>query len=274
MDKPEVDLCTISSWQEFKTQASSLRGWAFRGQSDATWPLNSTLSRYLSDHKVHERAWPIMEARILRIFKRKAHLFASDLPEDSDSFEWLALMQHHGSPTRLIDFTWSPYVAAFFALEQATRDAAIWSVFPPQLAGADKYRSIRVSQRDEANELGPWIPGNFEKHFLVSDKQFALIGEPRRMNQRLVSQSGTFLTPSSIKLPAERILPPTAVKKLVIRTDAVRRDAMEDLYSMNISYATLFPGLDGMARSLAYELEYHWAFNPITMETFGDFHFD
>jgi hypothetical protein len=215
-----------------------------------------------------------MEARILRIFKRKAHLFVSDLPDESDSFEWLALMQHHGAPTRLIDFTWSPYVAAFFALERATRDVAVWSVFPPQLTGADKYRTIRVSQQDEANELGPWIPGNYEKHFLPGDKQFSLIGEPRRMNQRLVSQSGTFLTPSSIKLPAELILPPTAVKKLIIRTDAVRRDAMEDLYSMNINNATLFPGLDGMARSLAYELEYHWAFNPITMETFGNFHID
>ena len=274
MDKPEVNSCDISSWQEFKTHVSSLRGWAFRGQSDAAWPLYSTLSRYLLGQRVHEQAWTIMEERILRIFKRKAHLYASDLPDEADSFEWLALMQHHGAPTRLIDFTWSPYVAAFFALERATRDVAVWAVFPTELAGADKYRTIRASQRDAANELGPWIPGNYEKHFLPGDKQLAVIGEPRRMNRRLVSQSGTFLTPGSIKVPAESILPPIAVKKLIIRTEGVRRDAMEDLYSMNINNATLFPGLDGMARSLAYELEYHWGFNPITMEIFGNFHLD
>ena len=42
---------------------------------------------------------------------------------------------------------------------------------------------------------------------------------------------------------------------------------MAALYSMNISNATLFPELDGLARSLAYELEFHWAFDPTTMQT-------
>jgi len=42
---------------------------------------------------------------------------------------------------------------------------------------------------------------------------------------------------------------------------------MADLYSMNIGNATLFPDLDGLARSLAYELEYHWAFDPLTMKS-------
>ena len=45
---------------------------------------------------------------------------------------------------------------------------------------------------------------------------------------------------------------------------------MESLYYMNITNATLFPGLDGLARSLAYELEFHWAFNPKTMEESPD----
>ena len=46
---------------------------------------------------------------------------------------------------------------------------------------------------------------------------------------------------------------------------------MRELYNMNISNATLFPGLDGLARSLAYELEFHWAFDPITMDVFTNF---
>ena len=68
--------------------------------------------------------WAAQEERILRIFKRKAHHFLSAGPLPDDDFEWLALMQHHGAPTRLLDFTWSPYVAAFFALQRATGDAA------------------------------------------------------------------------------------------------------------------------------------------------------
>jgi hypothetical protein len=46
---------------------------------------------------------------------------------------------------------------------------------------------------------------------------------------------------------------------------------MLSLYSMNITQATLFPGLDGMARALAYELEYHWEYNPKTMVVHPDF---
>ena len=92
------------------------------------WPLDSSLSRYLQIFKMDRRAWPEPEGRILRVFKRKAHQFLEKPPDPDDDFQWLALMQHHGAPTRLLDFTWSPYVAAFFALERATGDAAVWGL--------------------------------------------------------------------------------------------------------------------------------------------------
>ncbi|MEO0602329.1 MAG: hypothetical protein AAF211_12880, partial [Myxococcota bacterium] len=57
-----------------------------------------------------------------------------------------------------------------------------------------------------------------------------------------------------------------AVVKFVLRTAAIRRDAMRWLYSMNATHATLFPDMDGLGRSIAYELEFHWAFDPITMD--------
>jgi hypothetical protein len=48
----------------------------------------------------------------------------------------------------------------------------------------------------------------------------------------------------------------------------MRNQGMRELYRMNITYATLFPDLDGLARSMAYELEFHWAYNPRTMEPY------
>src|SRR5690606_29165357 len=72
----------------------------------------------------------IIEEYTLREFQRRAHHYSSDLPEKDNVLEWLALMRHHGSPTRLLDFTKSPYVAAFFAVSKAARDdsAAIWAI--------------------------------------------------------------------------------------------------------------------------------------------------
>src|SRR6185312_10543709 len=110
--------------------------WAFRGERDERWPLYSSLSRYLQNFGVAPEAWAEQEARILRIFKRKAHQYLEKPPAVDDDFQWLALMQHHGAPTRLLDFTWSPYVAAFFALVQTTKQAAVWAVNPKRLANA------------------------------------------------------------------------------------------------------------------------------------------
>src|SRR5215831_2254179 len=77
----------------------------------------------------------IQERRILSLFKRKAHLFLDYIPADTDYFQWLGIMQHHGAPTRLIDFTWSPTVAAFFALESAKPGdkCAVWAIAVPKL---------------------------------------------------------------------------------------------------------------------------------------------
>ena len=84
------------------------------------------------------------------------------------------------------------------------------------------------------------------------------------MNQRLIAQSGTFLVPGTLHMPVEEILghhysrPRNLLMKLVLPVDSVREQAMRTLYRMNITNASLFPDLDGLARSIAYELELEW----------------
>jgi hypothetical protein len=263
---PQFKVERLTSWEDFRTTVSGreYKSWAFRGQSDAKWPLFSSLSRYLKTFGVHKNAWRRQEARILRIFKRKAHLLLQRLPLADDAFEWLALMQHYGAPTRLLDFSWSPFVAAFFALEHATEDAAVWAVFPPGL-NKRPNRTLRPSQKITGDEIGPWVEGAYEKHFLPNKLRMAVIGEPHNMNQRLLAQGGTFVMPGVLHEPIEAIVPPDSVVKFVLAADQMRDAAMAELYAMNINNSTLFPGLEGLARSLAYELEHHWAFNPKTM---------
>jgi len=263
----------IDSWAKLHRTLNQVRfrSWAFRGQSDASWPIMSTLSRYLTQNHVHPDAWVSQESRIRRIFRRKSHLFLPQPPAEHDSFEWLSIMQHHGAPTRLVDFTWSPNVAAFFALERATSTAAIWALFPPGISQG-KVRTTVASQKVMDGEIGPWVAGNYEKHFLPNEKPIVLIGEPDRMNQRLIAQAGTFAIPGVLNLPIEQLVPPDAVVKLAIDVGKVRKEAMAALYNMNISNATLFPGLDGLARSLAYELEFHWAYDPHTLVLYPGYH--
>ncbi len=262
----------IGSWQEFYTIVAGpeFRNWAFRGQSDATWPLLSSLSRYLTAYGVHRDAWSGQEERIWRIFRRKAHLFLDHIPADNDAFQWLALMQHHGAPTRLVDFTWSPFVAAFFALERATADAAVWAVFVPALwRSSRKIHFPQKAARLSPADLSLRNPDAYDGLYLRNTVPFVSSGEPMVMNQRLIAQSGTFLVPGVLDRPIDAIVAEyeaPSVVKFVLKTSLLRDEAMLALYTMNVTNATLFPDLGGLAKSLAYELEFHWAFNPKTMK--------
>jgi hypothetical protein len=272
-----IRIIRIDTWSDYRTYVSSkeFQSWAFRGQSDSEWPVFSSLSRYLRNFNVHRDAWAFQEERVLRIFRRKARLYLNLVPEEDDAFQWLALMQHHGTPTRLIDFTWSPYVAVFFALHRATKDSAVWAIFPPRIDHSEA-QEIRGGQVINAPDMWLRTRGNYEKYFLPGDKPFVVTGDPEVMNQRLTAQSGTFAVPGILDEPLEKILGDYPCSKDVIikfelNTSKVRKEAMQDLYVTNIREATLFPDMDGMARSLAYELEFHWAYDPTTMETIDGF---
>jgi len=253
--KAPYDVIRLGSWTEFLsfTAESPYHNWAFRGQRDASLPLFSAVSRYLMTYKIDRQSWRQQEERILRIFKRKAIHFLDHVPDPADDFQWLALMQDHGAPTRLLDFSWSPYVAAFFALHNTTEDAIIWACNPFEI---ERNKKLDMSGPDE-----------FRKHILSATKPFVWIGEPHAMNRRLIAQSGTFLVPSVLDQPIEDILagypnPQGTLIKFILPLNKIRDKGMRELYKMNITQASLFPDLDGLARSLAYELEFHWAYDP------------
>jgi hypothetical protein len=255
----------LDSWEAFLGLITKppYSNWAFRGERDERWPLYSSLSRYLMAFGVARKAWLEQESRIIRIFKRKAHVYLDKPPAWDDDFQWLALMQHHGAPTRLIDFSWSPYVAAFFAMERAVGDSVVWAMNPARI---DSSRAPRPSRMDLR------LCGSFPRYFLKGTNRFIWMGEPHSMNRRLIAQSGTFAVPGVLDKPVEEILcdsdPENILAKIVL-THAVRETGMRELYRMNITYSTLFPDLDGLARSMGYELEFHWGYNPRTMERYS-----
>ena len=118
-----------NTWNTFLNWSNDLAGsWCFRGQHQATWLLHpsqdrATLVQYKSkyssgychfDRRSTERA-------LLFQFKQRAHHYLKHLPADEDLASWLGLMQHHGIPTRFLDWTHSAFVALYFALEEAAQ---------------------------------------------------------------------------------------------------------------------------------------------------------
>jgi FRG domain-containing protein len=259
---PRVVRHPVGSWSEFVGIIQGWQGfrnWCFRGQGDERWELKSSLTRHIEVANVCEATWERQETRIARIFRRKSHLFLEALPKD-DQLEWLALMQHHGAPTRLLDFTWSPYVAAFFALERASSNAAVWALNLPLLWDIHARRKIDGVQVTKAH---PKEEAMLATYYRPNSHSFVWQGDPFRMPQRVVAQSGTFLVTSNLGKSVEEILADYPGKgelliQFVFDTAKMRTEAMAALYSMNITQATLFPGLDGLARSMAYEFEYSW----------------
>ena len=217
----------------------------FRGQAQADWPLQPSIERAGWD----AATWPGKEDYVRSEFKRRAHHYLLDLPDKDDELGWLALMRHHGAPSRLLDWTKSPYVAAFFAALDARPDKpfAIWALNGDklkqsalgQLKGAQKILGKRNAEF-KTEDLESWerfvgSPKNFEAAFLTDRgslnerkdwPHFVVPLEPYRRNERLTIQQGVFMCANSLKSPFERILRDTLeclsepLHKLVIDYDA------------------------------------------------------
>jgi hypothetical protein len=248
----------VATWEEFNAWHVLRDGWAFRGEEHASWPLLSSLARRFMQMHVARELWREREERALRVFRRKAHVYLPDRTILEDTLRCLAMMQHHGAPTRLLDFTKSPYVAAYFALENALGESAVYALNTPLLATLAAAHDATLTRE----AIDPRLPGHFERFFAAGTQPLVWFGEPSEMDRRLVAQSGLLVVPGLIDTPLPTLLATyrneTPLIEKVVLAHSMRRDAMHALYRMNVTQATLFPDLDGLARSIAYELEEVW----------------
>ncbi len=253
-----MEVVTMSSWDEFTQYTDQLEGWAFRGQMSAEWNLVSSLTRRLRRFCPDPLSWQRREERAMRIFRRKAHIYLRDSRVLDDDLRCLAMMQHHGAPTRLLDFTKSPFVAAFFALERTTSDAALFALNTPALWNMPPL--FDASMLRERIDLR--VRGNFDRYFAGNSNPILWFGEPAEMDRRLVAQSGLFVVPGQLHQSLSDILqhydPAGSLLKKIVLPLRLRERAMNSLYRMNITHATLFPDMEGLARSIGYEMEVSW----------------
>ena len=187
--------------------------WAFRGVGNAEWTLQPSLEQL--NLKAPQPGGPslIVEAEryLLATFQRRVHHYISDPPAREDDLEWLALLQHHGAPTRLLDWTKSPYVALFFALDkrrEAGGSCALWAI-DLQWCKNQAILAIqripptgRIAVTDPDQSLGE--PDTFRRVFLTEPPlQFVVPLQPFRMNERLTIQQGLFLCPGDLHMSFE-----------------------------------------------------------------------
>src|SRR5262249_56298785 len=110
---------TITSWTEFPRSVFDRETWIFRGQSEDR-PLATTLERRLLSWGIDLTRGPAIERALLREFRRRLRGEEYTRVKD-DTLYCLALMQHHGAPTRLLDCTHSPFVAAQMAIKEGKK---------------------------------------------------------------------------------------------------------------------------------------------------------
>lgn len=280
----EHTFCTYDakSWDDLRTTLSKLEDWVFRGHGDFSWTLSTSLERSAKRSNFDNRAIADIEKIILAKFKKRANSFLSKVPEDNNLLEWFSLIQHFGGPTRLLDFSHSFYVAIFFAVESSSSDAAIYCLNKTLIMQKGKETEIgrypKISQEFETSEYCDNAINDGARSPLV------IITEPRIYNERLAAQQGLFAVPFEVNQtfeynlsltlhPFQKDLPKSkqiyqindkindcALLKIRIPI-SLHKEIRKDLALMNINAATLYPGLDGFARSL------HWTFDyPVTNE--------
>jgi hypothetical protein len=286
---------TISDIKDLLDLSKHLKLFVFRGQADSRWELVTSLERAFIRSGQTIYSLENTEHWMLHEFKNKFHLHSPESPRSVNTFEWLALMQHHGGATRLLDFTESIYVAAYFSVLNASTDSAIWAINKPRLRD-NLYNAAKLNYkkdhdlRDVVNEhhieifnksvarphkvstegnLTHLVPLESQSLFDRASRQRSLflgagflsgIGQPFSFMDNLrVSFPGidTALSEAKeielselcIRAPNDPCYKNFNVLKIIL-PKILHSQLRAELAQMGLTEESLFPGLDGLSRSL------------------------
>jgi hypothetical protein len=226
------------SWSDFKGRVlpdlfgavTVRRGqFYFRGQASSNWGLVSSFDRWYKSIPSPTKL-PKKKAtdRFISLFKDEVSRLTPDPGIGSNDEQVLALAQHYGLPTRLVDWTESPYVAAFFAFSgiayspEVTSHVAVWTL----------DTTSPIWQEDTGIKLLS-IPSPYNERLKNQLGKFTLLQSPfDSVDEHVCQCDKTGLALRKITLPAVEA-----------------QKALGDLDFMGINYSTIYPGLDGCARA-------------------------
>ena len=244
-----VDALYEGSWN---TDLQRFRSpFAFRGLSSTEHPLRSSLVRLARGSRDVRR----LELSLLRNFRKYARAEAA--PADS-IWDWLALGQHHGLPTRLLDWTYSPLVALHFATENPAdfdRDGVVWCV---DFVAANRRLPLRLRRmlKDEGSDtftvdmLAAFT--SIREFDRLSREPFVVFLEPPAVDRRILNQFALFALMSDPTATLDDWVQrhPDLCRRVIVPA-ALKWEIRDKLDQANVNERVLFPGLDGLSRWLA-----------------------
>jgi len=246
----------ISSWNELQDAifADSWRPeikrfrspYIFRGISCASGGLITSLNRL-------EGNYASLENHLLRNFRKYAH---REVVERDTPWHWLSLAQHHGLPTRLLDWTVSPFVAAHFATAEVgefDRDGAIWMV-NHVLAHQQAPKKLKKElEKEGAEYFTVEILSRTVESLAALDAlappTFVIFFEPPSIDDRIVNQFALFSVMPDRRASLEDWFQdyPDLWRKIIIPA-GLKWEIRDKLDQANITERVLFPGLDGLSK--------------------------
>lgn len=249
----EIEVHTFDEYRGIVTKYN-YHEWIFRGQNNSDYKLESSLYRTIkrneeirskSKAKTIHLKREIYEKEMLEIFQGSSHLFIDKVPDKNEIFDWLSIMQHYGAPTRLLDFSFSPYMALYFAISGASSDAAVFCVNYKKLSKVDELADKDISEKYK----------NIMRQEKNIKNTILVPFEPKFKNERLFVQQGVFLVPNTLNFSHQDILSEYDTEgndeiysKIIIKQECFV-EMITELQRMNIKASSVYPGFEGFCKS-------------------------
>ncbi|MDQ3284002.1 MAG: FRG domain-containing protein [Acidobacteriota bacterium] len=231
------------SWQNSLSRHRSR--FIFRGVPRSQHGLETSLQT--GGFEAHER-------HLLTSFRKYA--LRAAVHGDS-TWNWLSLAKHHGLPTRLLDWSYSPYVAMHFATQDLRHfddDAAIWCVDYRVMTDELPEKLRKVLQDEDVNifttELLNRVATTLDEFEKIAKEDFVVFFEPPSLDERIVNQFALFSLPSRATMSLQSLLERRHAYRRIVIPAELKWEVRDKLDQANITERVLFPGLDGLSQWL------------------------
>ena len=214
----EIQINTFAEFHEMIEQYDA-RTVIYRGVKSVHYPLIPKIGRIVPPDSAKSKEWN--EKEILRLFKEQSLPYLDFMP--TNDWDWLALGQQYGLPTRLLDWTGNPLVACYFAVEQKGEDDSVIYAYQNK-----SYIDVEEHQNPfKYRQVGKFIP--------------------RHLTRRITTQGGLFTIHPDPYEPFES----EDMEKIII-PNAIRATLKKTLNKYGVDRFALFPGLDSLATHIEW----------------------